>query len=109
MGILIVAGLGAFVACLLCYIAYDKHIDSLEKPDWMDRIETIIKQVALAVVLYVSEFFMFILADENSVIIRNTTNTPEFVRALGLSAFYLVVMIAIGMAYANFSGLRRDD
>jgi glycerol uptake facilitator-like aquaporin len=108
MGIIITAVLGVFLACLLCYMAYDKHIDSLENPDWMDRTETIIKQIALAGAVFVAEFFMFLLAEENSVIVRNTSNTPEFVRALGMGLFYLAIMVGIGKIYAHLSGLHRD-
>ena len=108
MGVLIVGTIGIVVSLILLFIAYTSKIDSIENPDWMNKGETLIKQLTLISITYAVEMFMFTLLEANSEVVKNTHSTPEFIRAIATGFFYMFIMFVIGKVYASMAGLIKD-
>ncbi len=108
MGILITGILGIVISLICLFSACSNKIQSIENPDWMDKVEIFIKQLILVAITYLAEMFMFVLLVDNSEIIKSTHSTPEFIRSIATSTAYMGVMYVIGKVYAITSGLSKD-
>lgn len=107
---LITGILGALLALFFATLAYIQEIESIEKPDVRERIESIIKQLLLAVTVYLAEMIMFLLLIENSEIRSNSHNTYELIKGFLIALFYMYVMYLVGRLYAVMSGfIERFD
>jgi hypothetical protein len=108
MGILITAGLGIIVAIVCCIIATQKNMVFTDNPDWVDYAVEGVKQAIFVAIADGLEMFLFILLVDNSEIVRNTNNTPEFFRAIAAGFAYMVGMYLVAKGYMAGAKLSED-
>ena len=110
MLILITAILGAILALVFATLAYIQEIESVDKPDLREKVEVIIKQLLLAIAIFIAEMIMFLLLVDNSENFDTSHTSFEFIKNIFIGLFYMYVMYLFGKLYAVFAGfIERFD